>query len=107
MKKEKILNLFKDYTDKNRLAEFIYKDSQLAIIFVFDEIEIDMIQSKIKLPELGWFTVGEKTIDDSFDWVSVYEKEDQLVMLIDNGNPFENKELPIKNGVICAVPFSI
>lgn len=110
MKAAKIKQHFQKYIDSlEDLSPFRNHSESVAALFGSDEIKVDMTNSRVRLPEFGWFSVDKVLPKKRIAWAAVMQEGgNHYITLAENMNPFggEAREiLPVVDETILAMPF--
>lgn len=83
---------------------------KVATLFGMDEVKFDFHGKRIRLPDLGWVPVPSLRQDhESIDWLALTNDGEKAEVILGRGAPFlcVTGEIPVRNGVVLAVPYSI
>lgn len=109
MKRTKLLEYFNNHISNHPTLEKASSRDVVAMLFASKDIKIDRAKYRIRLPSLGWANLDKNEIMDfKFDWVAVFNEPDSsFSMVLGSGDPYQCDDLPMKNGIVTAVPFGL
>jgi hypothetical protein len=109
VKAKAIYQLWQEYMHSVRdRVPMVSGQDTVALLFGTDEIKIDWVKNRVKIPEMGWVPTNQPAGTlGKFEWAAMIYKEDQWQLVLSDAPLFTeavNGVLPSKNGVFLAFP---
>ncbi len=106
MKSQELISLFEEHL-KDFRAVPVDDNDNITTLYSSEDVKLDRRKNRIRLPMIGWVDMERKISKKlSFGWVAVYQLDGKFNLMMGSGNPFASNDLPKKNGIVVAVPWS-